>query len=245
MQMNEQILTALEVLRNFAETDFELHRIDVLEKDLTDPPKAEFIDEQTQFFNGTNFHKRKDGHYKKSSLSIHRVIYQYYYGEVPSNIDIHHRNFNPADNDISNLQPLKRSDHRHAHKNQKPTKKICPVCSKEFVPTKKGKRKQICCSVECGNIHRRKPKLKKNCIICGKEFFVSGKHPDVLCCSRSCGAKFAASKIRKPTIISKPTIIKTCPICGKQFSNSTNINTIKCCSRSCGAKLAWQTKKNN
>ena len=35
MQMNEQVLTALEVLRNFAENDFELHRIDVLEKFLT------------------------------------------------------------------------------------------------------------------------------------------------------------------------------------------------------------------
>ena len=48
MQMNEQVLTALEVLRNFAENDFELHRIDVLEKDLTDPPKAEIIDEKKQ-----------------------------------------------------------------------------------------------------------------------------------------------------------------------------------------------------
>lgn len=45
MQMNEQVLTALEVLRNFAENEFELHRIDVLEQDLTAPPKAEIVDQ--------------------------------------------------------------------------------------------------------------------------------------------------------------------------------------------------------
>ena len=48
MQMNEQVLTALEVLKNFAENDFEKHRIDVLISDLTAPPKVEIIDDVYQ-----------------------------------------------------------------------------------------------------------------------------------------------------------------------------------------------------
>ena len=111
MQMNEQVLTALEVLRNFAENDFERHRIDVLEKDLTEPPKVEVIDDKHQKFNGNVYYKHKSGHYV-TNKGIHRDIWIYYHGDIPepqSNYDIHHRDVNPSNNDISNLQLLTKS----------------------------------------------------------------------------------------------------------------------------------------
>ena len=52
MVFDEKIKTAFEVLRNAATNDFERHRIDVLERDLTSPPVAEQIDETHQRFNG-------------------------------------------------------------------------------------------------------------------------------------------------------------------------------------------------
>ena len=52
MQFNEQVLTALEVLRNFAENEFEKHRIEVLIQDLTDPPK---VDKKTLVYKNRAF----------------------------------------------------------------------------------------------------------------------------------------------------------------------------------------------
>ena len=75
MQMNEQVLTALEVLRNFAENDFERHRIDVLERDFTEPPKAEVIDDKHQKFNDFVFYKDLREHYTLS-ISIQRFVWQ-------------------------------------------------------------------------------------------------------------------------------------------------------------------------
>lgn len=103
MEMNEKVLTALEVLRDSAENDFELHRIEVLINDLTAPPVAEQIDENHQKFNGVTYLKQNGDHYG----SIHRDIWNYYYGEIPQGYEIHHKDLNPENNNISNLQPCR------------------------------------------------------------------------------------------------------------------------------------------
>ena len=41
MQMTDKVRVALAVLRDAAENDFERHRLDVLERDLTTPPVVE------------------------------------------------------------------------------------------------------------------------------------------------------------------------------------------------------------
>lgn len=48
MEMTPEVITALTVLRNAAENDFERHRINVLERDLTSPPRVEVIDSAHQ-----------------------------------------------------------------------------------------------------------------------------------------------------------------------------------------------------
>ena len=136
MQMNEKVLTALEVLKDCAENDFEIHRIDVLIKDLTAPPKVEKVDDNHQKFKGITYYKTKDGHYV-SHNGIHRDIWQYYNGEIPADnvYEIHHRNLNPADNNIENLQLLTNSEHRQIHiqlNKISPVTCICKNCGKSF-----------------------------------------------------------------------------------------------------------------
>lgn len=51
MKNPEHVAELLAELRSLAENDFERHRINVLERDLTAPPVAEIIDDTHQKFN--------------------------------------------------------------------------------------------------------------------------------------------------------------------------------------------------
>ena len=58
MKFTPEVVAALEVLRAAAENDFERHRIDVLERDLHEPPKVEVIDDKHQRFADILFFKQ-------------------------------------------------------------------------------------------------------------------------------------------------------------------------------------------
>lgn len=58
MKQPERVAKLLNELRTLAENDFERHRLDVLERDLTKPPKVEIVDETHQKFNGITCHLR-------------------------------------------------------------------------------------------------------------------------------------------------------------------------------------------
>lgn len=150
MQMSPEVLAALQTLKDNAENDFERHRIDVLERDLTAPPVAEIIDEKHQRFNGRTYSKRKDGHYSISSArSIHRDIWIYYHGDIPNDgvkYDVHHRNLNPADNDVSNLQLLTDAEHRKVH-NQHFVVCTCKNCGRFFKTPSINRNQSLFCSI--------------------------------------------------------------------------------------------------
>lgn len=54
MKFTPEVQAALAVLRANAENDFEHHRLDVLERDLTAPPVVEVIDDKHQSLNNNN-----------------------------------------------------------------------------------------------------------------------------------------------------------------------------------------------
>ena len=100
MKQPERVAELLAELRALSENDFERHRIDVLERDLTAPPTAEVIDDDYQRFDGTLYRKRKPrqgqvGHYQQS-IQIHQAVWRYYYGDIPAGCHIHHADGNTA-----------------------------------------------------------------------------------------------------------------------------------------------------
>lgn len=221
MQMNEQVLTALEVLRNFAENDFERHRIDVLEKDLTEPPVAEVIDENHQKFNGIIYTSKKKGHYYQG-LGIHRVVWLYYHGDIPEgDYEVHHIDENKSNNDVSNLQLLTRAEHQKLHvlsKIKTPLEKICPICGKTFI---RKHSTQKYCSKEC-NFQSKRKYQNKVCPTCGKTFY--SPVPRQVYCSQNC--------VPRKT----PLPEKVCPVCGKVFVLKNRMYCRKYCSRDCADK---------
>lgn len=229
MKFTPEVIAALAVLRQAAENDFERHRIDVLEHDLTAPPTVEIIDDTHQCFNGLKFHQAKDGHFVFHTQPIHRAIWRYYYGEIPDGYQIHHVDGNPANNDIENLQALTAQAHqaihsplRHDHRPQ--ASFICTECGKTYSAIDCGRNKF--CSPQCRNKYRQKHDLDNRvCPQCGKEF-ETYKANSARFCSHACSMD--AKRKHLPVKL-------TCPICGKAFLTDTR-RCQKFCSRSCAAK---------
>lgn len=216
-------------LRALADNDFERHRIDVLERDLTDPPVAEQINEKHQRFDGVTYFKIKNGHYQRA-ISIHRAVWHYYHGDIPEGCEIHHDNENPADNLVVNLVLTTKSEHSQIHhpKNfQIGTKQIvslsCELCGKEYCAYDTGSNRYC---PDC----RKKP-VRKICPVCGKFFNAISKNTHY--CSRSCAGKARGEKPRE---------VRQCPICGKLF-DVQKCSKKKFCGRNCAAKYRCQNRK--
>ena len=190
MKFTPEVIAALNTLKSAAENDFELHRINTLEQDLTTPPKVEIVDDKHQKFDGVTYVLVGDGYFRHQ-CSIHRAVYNYFYGGVSEKYHIHHIDENKANNDISNLQMLTITEHHKLHKpkglqmacdNNLKTF-TCRFCGKEFTTYNNGRN--CYCSESCrlkGNYEHRKKEFI--CEWCGKKFL--SPRNDVRFCSPSC-----------------------------------------------------------
>lgn len=101
-------------------------------------------------------HKNNKGYYRTSDNQLlHRKIWEEFYGQkIPDGYVIHHRDENPLNNDISNLQLMTHEEHLSHHHKGKPihintkvglskaktttgyfrvNKKPCPRCKKGYI----------------------------------------------------------------------------------------------------------------
>ena len=67
---------------------------------------------------------------------------------------VHHRNGNPLDNRLENLQVLSPMEHMRWHKAHDRVERICANCSGAFMPTQRNHKRQKCCSPECAMVMR-------------------------------------------------------------------------------------------
>ena len=230
MKNPELVKKLLAELKTCATNDFELHRVEVLEKDLLEGlPVVEVIDDTHQKFNGVIYSQNKDGHFK----NIHRDVYKYYCGEIPENYVVHHIDENKSNNSITNLQLLTSTEHQILHNaaSKRPYKK-CRFCGKIFHP--KHNINVFCSEICFRNFQKSiKEKCLKKCPVCKKSFYAKSSRQ--VYCSKSC-----ASVVKNDY---KRLKEKICPICGKNFKPH-RLSRQKTCSRQCAAKLSWQKRKS-
>ena len=67
------------------------------------------------YFNGIEFYRHGNYFDNNKYGLLHRYIYSYYNGKIPEGYDIHHKDENKMNNDISNLILLTRSEHMKLH----------------------------------------------------------------------------------------------------------------------------------
>lgn len=70
---------------------------------------------------------------------LHRLIWEEYYGPIPEGFDVHHKDENTANNDISNLELISHPKHASHHKKDKPlSEEHCQKISESMKDNKNG-----------------------------------------------------------------------------------------------------------
>lgn len=198
-------------------------------------PSVEIIDDKHQKFNGIIFNSskapRSEGRYFKL-ISLHRFVWTCYNGEIPDGYDIHHKDFDKNNNDISNLVALPKALHqslhvringKKAHKNR--MKFICVNCGCEFEAANIGHN--LYCSRKClmeytRNVLYVEPRV---CAYCGKIFSAYQYGHQKFCC-HECSVEYVKQN--------SGTEVRTCAQCGKKIIVVKHeLNRKKYCSVEC------------
>ena len=217
------------LLRESAETPQESLAVEEMIRKLEgDMLPIETVSDTQKKCYGFTFYKNNHGRWV-GSIGMHRFVWAYFNGEIPGGYEIHHRDFNKENNDISNLELLTEAEHRKIHAEHKKNRAVpqnatfvCAFCGKEFKAVNRGNNTY--CSSQCRKkANYAQDKVERICLVCGKVFW-SEKHRNARFCSRKCIGK-----------ANEKQEIRICPQCGKEFSTFA-ASVRKYCSMKCSRK---------
>lgn len=192
---------------------------------------------------GQKWYFSKWGYYKnRGNRSLHREIYREAHGEIPAGYHIHHKDYNPSNNALENLECLTPKEHMARHpprgflvydaktrgefisvgwKNKEPMQFFCAQCKEPFYSKRHG---TVWCSGRCQQQFFRDTgrfSEERKCQGCGGTY--SGSlYKKTKFCSRACG--YAAGRTKEIP----------CVICGKPFRPRNK--TIRACGHTCGTR---------
>lgn len=194
-----------------------------------------------QEFDGIRFTRvEATGYYRHNGLRkyMHRYVWEYYNGKIPSGYEIHHIDFDRSNNDISNLQLLTREEHRKIHAEllteqqrewrRENLERTARPKAIEWHKSEEGKKWHTELIKQQRENGRFKHKLI--CTNCGKEFIGElNKKGGNSFCSNACKSSYR----RKNRL---DDIEKECPVCGNKFMTN-KYRPSETCSRSCANRL--------
>ena len=181
-------------------------------------------------FNGRIYKRYPEGKHpnyyycetKSTKRIYHRDVWEYYNGAIPKGYVIHHVDFNPLNNDISNLVCITPVEHSKIHYQHN----LGAISEKRMqqIRAKNGYTKE--------NWKERRKKSIKTvqekrgiCQECGKPFTVTNVHQKY--CSPNCRKRANTRASQKEYI---------CEYCGKHFMASSYYER-KACSTECAHKI--------
>lgn len=191
-----------------------------------------------QYFNGVKFTRDdKTGYYLNSTLRkrMHRYVWEYYNGEIPKGYQIHHKDKDKSNNDISNLEAVPVSEHAKAHSIEKATLRRKEMIDNLNVNARP-KAIEWHKSAEGRQWHKEQyertkeklhPEKQMICEMCGAEYTAK-----VSAENRFCSGKCKAAWRRKSGVDNETRI---CAFCGKEFTANKYAKT-ETCSRTCANK---------
>lgn len=172
---------------------------------------------------------------------LHRVIWTDHNGDIPNGMRVHHKDHDPSNNDISNLELISQSEHNLMHARirmsdpvnlelQRSIGKKSMKIMQEWMKTDKAK-KIMSENAKSSWIGRQRHTAK--CQICGREFLTffpnKAKH-----CSKTCSNKYSRKTYRSGE--------RHCIVCGKSFECCRYDLTLHC-SRQCAVKTSARVRK--
>ena len=205
---------------------------------------------EVQYFNGIKFKPHNMGYLQATvdgkQVLMHRYVWEYYNGTIPSGYVVHHKDEDKTNNDISNLECLPNKEHSSMHgKNMSPERReknrkqlnIARIKASEWHRSEAGRawaKENAKRLVEQGKLN---PTTLYTCDNCGKQFIGIKRRAKHKFCSGACEQYF-----RRHNGLNTTT--RTCTICGKDFQCDRYEHT-QTCSRSCAMKLAHKNAPYN
>lgn len=183
-----------------------------------------------------NYYRPHAGHIRAGVGHLHQEIWKDAHGPIPEGHQIHHRDGNPLNNSLDNLECLSDDEHKRRHTEMGTWSNSAAV--KAHMDRVRPLTKEWHASAEGHAWHvehgkkaweERKPQVY-TCAFCGKEFesLVCGNvyGRGVKFCSRLCSERNRSASGRRLKE-------KQCPVCGKTFLGQPRQKT---CSRECGQR---------
>lgn len=201
------------------------------------------MSEKVQYFNGLKFTRDDEtGYYLNSTIRkrMHRYVWEFYHGKIPKFYQVHHKDGDRGNNDISNLELIRVGEHQRMHgeklseterqwRRDNLLKNACPKAA-EWHRSPEGREWHK----QHGKETIEKLPLKDFvCEFCGKSFQ-----------SIQTGSRFCSSKCKSAwrRASGRDNEERICPVCGRTFIVN-RYSTAKTCSRSCANKT-WDHKRN-
>lgn len=118
------------------------------------------------------------GHRRNGVGALHQEIWKQHYGEIPQGCIIHHRNENPFDNSIGNLECVTKTEHNQRHKKGRADRAQTSI-GKSSLDKARAAAAVWHKSPEGIEWHKKhgkaswskRQKQSATCALCGKEFF--------------------------------------------------------------------------
>ena len=200
-----------------------------------------------QTFNGITFCQTSEKDYfrhttGKTTILMHRYVWEFYNCKIPKGYEVHHIDGNKANNDISNLKLVESHEHRMLHS------KLLTDDEREWrrnnlAINARPKASEWHKSDEGRAWHKEQyertkdalhQQIEHECLNCGKVFV--GEIKDKYC-SNACKSAY-----RRKNNIDK--IESSCVICGKTFMTN-KYRKSNTCSRECRGKYNWMKRKED
>ena len=184
-------------------------------------------------------------YFQRSKKRLHRVIYEDNYGPIPKGWHIHHKDGDTLNNDISNLEAKKGSDHIKEHMLEKMRDKdfkekvlmnlkIAQEEAKAWHSSPDGRKQHLKNGkILLSSSPLREKKYECTCVVCEKIYFIDQLQYNSprknIYCSRNC----KATGRHRSGIDNEQ---RKCAWCSSTFTVN-KYSKIKCCSVSCSSYL--------
>ncbi|MGE0294949.1 MAG: HNH endonuclease signature motif containing protein [Hyphomonadaceae bacterium] len=170
---------------------------------------------------------------------LHRDIWKYHHGPIPEGFHVHHKDEDPDNNSIDNLEILPAHEHFKKHPTlaeEIPHLRQQMNHARKFASQWHGSPAGLKWHSEHGKAaYAKRTLVTKTCSLCGSKYETKNRNPKDQFCSNKCRAAH-----RRSTGVDN--IHAACRECGQQFTKNKYSKTLTC-SASCAAKRRERRKR--
>jgi|SRR6185369_15841220 len=203
---------------------------------------------QSKRYSDRNYFRCKSSLKQKGFGFLHRDVWKYYNGDIPEGFEVHHKDHNPLNNDISNLECISEDEHQKHHiptpeqrraiSYIKTRKYALEKATKEAVNWHKSEEGRKWHTEHSKNLiaKRKLNPVTKSCEQCKEKYLTIHSYTAARFCSTKCKAAWRRAQ-------GFDNENRICKFCQKTFSANKYKKTIFC-SNTCGANARWSKRKS-